>query len=315
MKEEIISNIDNPATLEKLYRDNKLSFKKTFNLIYPDIIEMPAARVWHERLNFQGDEITWGTRNELLFVIIAACIAGFVAKIPDMISLNPDYFYPRNVSFIVFPFLSAYFSWKQKPGLKRIILPALIFAVSAVFINLLPDNPKSDTLILACIHLPVFLWLTLGYVFAGEKLNDPVKRLDYLRYNGNLAVMGVIIVIACAVLTAVTFGLFRLIGINIAEVYNKYIIIWGGASVPLAATYLVQTNPNLVNKVAPVIAKVFTPLVFVTLVIYLASILYTGKDPYNDRDFLLVFNALLIGVMAIIFFSIAETSKNSDSRL
>jgi hypothetical protein len=32
---------------------------------------------------------------------------------------------------------------------------------------------------------------------------------------------------------------------------------------------------------------------------------------WTERDFLIVFNFLLVGVMAIIFFSIAETSKKS----
>jgi hypothetical protein len=51
------------------------------------------------------------------------------------------------------------------------------------------------------------------------------------------------------------------------------------------------------------------------LVIYLVAIIYSGKDPYNDREFLLIFNALLIGVMAIIFFSVAETSKKTKSQI
>jgi hypothetical protein len=80
-------------------------------------------------------------------------------------------------------------------------------------------------------------------------------------------------------------------------------------------TYLIRNNPQLVGKVSPVIAKIFSPLVVVMLVIYLVAIVYSGKDPYNDRDFLLIFNALLIGVMAIIFFSIAETSKTPKSRI
>jgi hypothetical protein len=66
--------------------------------------------------------------------------------------------------------------------------------------------------------------------------------------------------------------------------------------------------------VSPVIAKIFSPLVVVMLVIYLAAMVYSGKDPYNDREFLLIFNALLIGVMAIIFFSVAETSKTTKSQ-
>jgi NhaP-type Na+/H+ or K+/H+ antiporter len=49
------------------------------------------------------------------------------------------------------------------------------------------------------------------------------------------------------------------------------------------------------------------------LVIYLAATIFSGKDPYHDREFLLLFNGLLIGVMALIFFSVAETTPTSKS--
>jgi hypothetical protein len=39
----------------------------------------------------------------------------------------------------------------------------------------------------------------------------------------------------------------------------------------------------------------------------------SGKNLYMDRDFLFIFNMLLIGVMAIILFSVAETGKNDRS--
>jgi hypothetical protein len=35
---------------------------------------------------------------------------------------------------------------------------------------------------------------------------------------------------------------------------------------------------------------------------------------YNDRNFLLVFNIVLIGVMAIILFSLTEASNNTSSK-
>jgi hypothetical protein len=127
--------------------------------------------------------------------------------------------------------------------------------------------------------------------------------------------MTTIILIAGGLLTGITFGLFELIDIRIEEFYFQYIVISGVAASPIIGTYLVQTNPQLVNKVSPVIARVFTPLVLVTLVIYLLAVIYTGKDPYNDREFLLIFNLMLIGVMAIILFSIAEIPKNSDSKI
>jgi uncharacterized membrane protein len=49
-------------------------------------------------------------------------------------------------------------------------------------------------------------------------------------------------------------------------------------------------------------------LVLITLVIYLIAIPISGKDPYNDRNFLMIFNIMLLGVMAIIVFSVSEAS-------
>ncbi len=315
MKEEILNNLDNPGQLEKMYRDNITAFTREFNTLYPDIKENTTAKIWNERLNFENDEISWGTKNELLFVIVASFIAGVIAKLPDFLGINPEYFYPRNIAFVVFPILTAYFAWKQKTQTKRLAAASFAILFSVIFINVLPNSNNSDTLILACIHLPLFLWAVLGFTYLGEDLKNNQRRIDFLGFNGDLVVMTTIILIAGGLFTALTINLFRLIDIQIEEFYFRYIGIWGLAASPVVGTFLVQTNPQLVNKVSPVIAKIFTPLVLVTLVIYLIVVIYTGKDPYNDREFLLIFNMLLIGVMAIILFSVAETSRNSGSKI
>ena len=126
MKEEIINNEDNPRQLEKLYQDNKTTFKRAFNLIFPDMQDSTTAQIWHVRLNYENEEISWGTGKELWFVIIASFIAGMVAKIPDYTQIDPEVFYPRNLSFIVFPFLTAYFAWKQKIQIKRLMFVSAI---------------------------------------------------------------------------------------------------------------------------------------------------------------------------------------------
>lgn len=298
-----------------MYREEKATFKREFNSIFPDIQESPTAQIWNERLNFENEEIFWGTNNELTFIINASLIAGLLAKIPDLITIDADFFYPRNIAFIVFPILTAYFTWRKNFQPRKLLIISLAILVSVFYINSLPNNPESDTLILACIHLPLFLWAVLGFTFVGDNLKNHHKRLNFLRYNGDLVVMTTIILIAGAIMTGITIGLFSFIGIEIYDFYFKYIVVWGLAASPIVGTYLIQANPQLVNKVYPVIAKVFTPLVLATLVIYLFfAILGTRRDPYNDREFLLIFNILLIGVMAIILFSIAETSKKSDSK-
>jgi hypothetical protein len=314
MKEEIIQNLDQPKNLEKLYQANKGAFKNTFLLMYPEIQESKTAQVWYERLNYQQEEISWGSKQELIFILIISFLSGIIAKIPNFTSIDEEFFYSRNLTFVVFPALIAYFSWKQKLPFKRIIYTVILLLITITYINLLPTNRNSDSIVLACIHLPLFYWIVLGFTFTGKQHHNYQKRFDFLRYNGDLIIMTALILLAGLLLTGITLGLFSLINLSIEQFYFEYIVIWGLAAAPIVGTYLVQANPQLVNKVAPIIAKVFTPLILITLVIYLVAIVTSGKDPYNDREFLMIFNLLLIGVLALIVFSIAENWKNSSSR-
>lgn len=315
LKEEIIKNIDNAGKLELLYRENKTSFKRAFNHVYTELEENTTIRIWKERLNYEQEDIYFGTNKEWVFVILAVFIAGLIAKIPDMTSIDQEFFYSRNLSFIVFPVLTVYFAWRQKISDLKLLLVSLIYLISALYINFLPNQLKSDTLILACMHLPVFLWSVAGFIYVGNKNNNYRRRIDFLRYNGDLAVMMAILIISGVILTMITFGLFELIDVKIESFFKQYVAIWGSAAIPIVATYLIQSNPQLVNKISPVIARLFMPVVLITLIVYLIAVIISGKDPYNNRDFLIIFNVMLIGVMAIILFSVAETFNKVQSKL
>lgn len=315
MKDEILKHINDPKQIEKLFRTNKTYFKREFGALYPGLKGNSLADFWNERLSYETDEINWGSRSELVTVVFACLLAGVIAKVPALFNITEDFFYPRNIGFILFPVLSAYFAWKNKLSTAKMASIAVATLAGLVFINSLPDVKTSDTLILSCIHLLLFLWSVLGFAFTGETGNNNEKRLNYLKYNGDLVVMTTLIVIAGGIMTGVTIGLFSLIGYNIEEFYFENIVVFGLPAAPILGTYLTQTNPQLVGKVSPVIARIFSPLVLVMLVIYLIAMVYSGKDPYNDREFLLIFNVLLVGVMAIIFFSVAETSKSTQRHL
>jgi hypothetical protein len=311
MRDEILHHIDNPKQLEKLYRNNKTAFKTEFNLLYHELAENKLAQYWNERLNYESAEISWGSNKELLFVIIIALIAGIIAKLPSLLNINAELFYSRNIGLIIFPMLTTYFIWRKNPSLKKIIVAGLVFLIAVIFINLLPADNTSNTLILSCIHLPIFLWAVVGFIYVGDNIKDQHKRIDFLRYNGDLVIISGLILIAGAMLTGITIGLFSVIGLDIKEFYFNYIVIFGLAAVPILGTYITQTNPHLVDKISPVIAKIFSPLVLITVTVYLAAILFSGKGLKIDRDFLMILNLLLIGVMAIILFSVAATSKKN----
>jgi hypothetical protein len=314
MKTEILHNLDNPKQLEKLYREDALSFKKEFNQIYPGQQDNASLAFWNERLNYEAAKPSWGSKTELVIVIVFALLAGLIASIPNITGIDNEKFLFRNISFIVFPLLSAYFIWKQKLAFKQYLFPLLAFIIAAVYINLLPTNKESSSIMLAFIHLPIFLWTMFGYSFLGEHIKSSQSRIGFLRYNGDLLIMSGILLLSTIIFSAITVNLFDLIGINIEIFYFQNIMVWGLAAIPIVATYLIQTNAQLINKVSPIIAKIFTPLVFINLFIYLSAMVYTKKYPYQDRNLLLLFNVLLIGVMALILFSIAEAGKAAKNK-
>jgi hypothetical protein len=308
MENQILQHIAEPAVLEQLYRSNPAAFTRAFQVVYPQISSELSAQIWQQRLAVSST--SWGSKGDWTVLAIIAAIVAFLMQLPDLFSISHDLYFPRNMSFIVMPGIGAYFAYKQGLSIRDLVWPLSILVVSVVFINLLPEG--STTLLLTCLHVPILLWLAVGYVFAG---NDSAKRMEFLRYHGDLVLMTEVIGLAGGLFTGLTLNLFKLIDLDIEDYYFRYLVLSILPSVPLLATFLVRQNASLVSKISPVIARIFTPIVTITLVLFLGAVIFTGKDPYNDREFLLVFNGILIGVMALILFSLGEATKVNASRV
>src|SRR6516162_6439347 len=121
-RDQILMKIENPWELEKLYQVNKTAFKTEFNLLYPELTDNKLADFWNARLNYEHSEISWGSKKELIFVIIASLLSAVIAKLPVLLNIDPDSFYQRNSGFIVFPVLTAYFIWKNSLSTKKIVI-------------------------------------------------------------------------------------------------------------------------------------------------------------------------------------------------
>ena len=306
-------NIENPTQLEKLYQSDKKGFEQSFFHIYKDISTFRSAEFWKARLEFDhaADNKWLFDKKELLFVLISCIITGLLIKTPQIFNFNGKdfFFYEKNAALIVFLGLSLYsLLTKEVVGKKNLIISAGTFLITAIYINLLPSVRESQSMNLAFFHLPLLCWCLYGWIFINFETRDLTRRIDYLRYNGDLAILSGLILIAGVILAGVTIGLFRAIDLRIDVFYRNYIAIWGAVSAPVVATYVIRSYPIVTNKIAPIIAAIFRPLVLITLVIYLISIPFGGKNPYQDRNFLLIFNIMLLGVMGLITFSVSEIS-------
>lgn len=319
MTEKIKEIINDPGKLEKLYRDDKKSFESDFEKIYPEISNTDMAKFWKSRLDFDKSTIKtkmfFGTD---LFVMIAIClVAGFLIKIPDLfnIDIKTFFFYEKDAGIIIFLGLTTYTILINKGFSKKgFMITILTFLISIIYINLLPNIKSSASVNLVYIHMPLLMWCAYGLVFTDFDFRNKNKRIEFIRHNGDLAIIGAIILVAGGALAIITLGLFQAIGMDIHKFYFDYIITIGLVSAPVLSAFILKNFTTLTNKIAPIIANIFSPLVLLTLIIYLITLTVTGKDPYNDREFLVVFNLMLIGVMAIIVFSVSETSMYGKQR-
>jgi hypothetical protein len=320
MIEKIRENIKNPEELERLYRDDRKSFETDFEKVSTETGNSELVRFWEIRLGYEKasaktKRILW---SDVLIVITSCLISGFLIKIPALFNINLHnfLFYEKNAGIIFFFGLTVYTTCiNRRFERKKFIVTVLLFLIPIIYINLLPSNKNSNSINLAYIHLVLLMWCIYGLVFIGFDLKDKSKRIDYIRHNGDLAIMGALILIAGGILTGITIGLFKAINIDIEKFYMNNVVIIGLVSAPIVAAYIIKNYMTLANKIAPVIANIFSPLVLITLVIYLIAIIVSGKDPYSDRDFLLIFNIMLSGVMGIIVFSISETSIKRRQKL
>ncbi|MHC1703751.1 MAG: hypothetical protein AB9846_07575 [Tenuifilaceae bacterium] len=313
MKEKIKENFNNPEKLEQLYREDSNAFESSFEEAYSEVEKSELLKYWKIRLDSTKTPDKINKSNLLdIFVVISAClVAGFLIKIPDIFNINIDVFpfYEKHIGIIVFFGLTIYVAWANKVfDLKRLTFILTPFLVLTTYVNLLPSGKDSDTINLVYIHLPLLMWSIYGLIFIDFNLKDKLKRIEFIRYNGDLAILMAIIAISGGILTGITIGLFETIGINIEDFYMKNIVIVGAVSVPIVATYIIKNFTTHTNKIAPLIANIFSPLVLLTAIVFLVALTISGKNPFSDREFLLIFNLMLLGVMAVIVFSISETS-------
>ncbi|MCF7823727.1 MAG: DUF4153 domain-containing protein [Candidatus Marinimicrobia bacterium] len=316
MKNKIKENINNPEVLEQLYQQNKQDYSKSFTELSEeynsDLVKFWKIRLAHET-DIKAQEFS---KPDLLIVLLLSLVTGLLAKLPTILSqINTEFFYTRNLAIIIFNGIILYTFWQNKIfNKKRLLTYGLIVLILALFLNLLP-NTGSDSVMLSMIHSPLLLWCLFGLSFISFDYKNMAKRIEFIRFNGELLIMTGLFLISGGMLTGITIGLFSEINMDIERFYMENIVIIGGVAAPIISFYLIRLYPTITNKIAPVIARVFTPLVLITLAVYLVSIIFSQSNIFEDRNLLLLFNVMLIAVMAIIVFSISELDKSKKKNI
>ena len=285
-----------------------------------DALSREFARAHSERLWKQlvmapdaAGESPNSTRAETFVVLILAVAAALAVKVPALFGLRIDTgeesFYFRNASLFVFPLLAVYFVWKRASGVASGLWLALPFAAGAVFANVFPF-PKgakgccsSDTEVLTILHLPIALWLAVGFAYVRGRWFADGGRMNFVRFSGELAIYYVLIALGGGVLTGFTVMLFKAIEMNPEWFIGGWLIPCGAAGAVIIASWLVEAKQSVIENMAPVLTRLFTPLFTLLLLVFLATMVWTGSPINVKREVLIGFDLLLVLVVGLVLYA------------
>jgi len=269
-----------------------------------------SERLWKQLvLPGEPDAHAGRSRRELPVMIFCAAAAALAIKVPALFGLDISgddaSFYVRNLSLFALPALAAYFAWQRRVGVRVIGVLALLFILAAVAANAYPLAADSQSLVLTAIHLPLALWLVVGVAYVGGDWRSDRRRMDFIRFTGEWLIYFVLIGLGGGVLIGFTIGTFDAIGLDAEEFINSWLLPCGAMAAIIVAAWLVEAKQSVIENMAPVLTRVFTPLFAVALLAFLVAVAWTNNGIDVQRDVLILFDLLLVVVLGLLLYAIS----------
>jgi hypothetical protein len=281
-----------------------------------DSISREFAQEYSERLWKQlsiSDEPESGSnlkRRDAIIAIVLALVSGMAIKLPELFGHSIDAadgstFYLRNISLFVLPFLTIFFVWKRRINRLNIFRLAIPFIAGTVLINILPFRDAGHTMMLAAIHLPIALWLVVGFAYMSGIWRNHNQRMNFIRFSGEWFIYYALIAMGGCVLLVTIIFIFRSIGIDPEFMVEAWILPCGIMGAVIIAGWLVEAKQSIIENIAPVLTHLFTPFFAILLVTFLGTMIFTGRGINVEREVLIGFDLLLVLVLALLLYSIS----------
>jgi hypothetical protein len=264
----------------------------------------PAAQAW--------------ARSDAFVALAFAVAAALSMKAPSLFGHTFDEqgtFYARNAGVLILPHLVLYFAWKRGLSVLPTLLLVLPFAVGALFANIYPFGARSNTAMLTALHLPIALWLLVGVSYAAAQWFRGNTRMDFVRFSGEWVIYYALLGLGGGVFIGFTVLMFNAIGIDAEQLAESWLLPCGIAGAVLVASWLVEAKQSVVENMAPVLTRVFTPFFTVLLLAFLATMAWTGKPIDVQRDVLIAFDLLLVLVVCLVLYAASARDHGAPPNL
>jgi len=275
-----------------------------------------SDRLWKQLVVVPSDsgEQRALARTDAIVVFCLAVAAAVIIKVPALFGITLDQdaeFYARNLSLFVLPLLTGYFVWKRRLGTSTLPWLIVAFVAAGVFANVYPFAPSSYTETLTALHLPIALWLVVGIAYAGGRWGQVGGRMDFIRFSGELFIYYVLIAFGGGVLMASMRIIFQSIGIDVEPFFESWLLPCGAVGAVMVASWLVEAKQSVIENMAPVLTRLFTPLFAAVLVAFLGTLLWTGRGVDIGRNALIAFDLLLVVVLGLLLYSVSARDPRS----
>lgn len=275
-----------------------------------------SERLW-KQLVAPADPVQAGTRTptDAAVAFCLAVAAAVALKVPALFGIEFDDpyagFWIRNATLFVLPLLTGYFAWKRHLAPRTIATLAAAFVAAAVFANAYSFPPTGATPALTGLHLPIALWLVVGIAYAGRRWSEVAGRMDFIRFSGELFIYYTLIALGGGVLTGCLGLIFSAIGMKPDWFIQSWLLPCGAAGAVLIASWLVEAKQSVIENMAPVLTRLFTPLFAALLLTFLGALLFTGRAGSFQRDVLIAFDALLVVVLGLLLYSVSARDPHA----
>ena len=268
-----------------------------------------SDRLWKQLVAAPDDDAPGPAARTETFVVLGLAVAAALAvQLPRLFGhqFGEGAFYALNASLFVLPLLTGYFAWKRGLDRARCAWLAAPFAAAAVAVNAFPFTPGGHTEVLAAMHLPIALWLAVGFAYVGGNWWGNVGgRMDFVRFSGELFIYFVLMALGGGVLTMFTIISFEAIGLDVEGSAQLWILPSGAMGAIVVGAWLVEKKQSVVENMAPVLTRIFTPLFAALLVALLAAMAWTRSGVGLEREVLIAFDLLLAIVLGLLLYAVS----------
>jgi hypothetical protein len=127
--------------------------------------------------------------------------------------------------------------------------------------------------------------------------------MNFVRFSGELAIYYVLIALGGFAVILFTFMMFRAIDMNPDWFVAGWLIPCGAAGAVIIGSWLVEAKQSVIENMAPVLTRLFTPLFTLLLLAFLTTMAWTGSPINVKREVLIGFDLLLAVVVGLVLYA------------